>query len=282
MDFLILMFVIFVIIGPAMGYQRYNSNRRMGPGPQQEQLYGPDQMYGPEQHYGARPYGGPFSGMGPYARQDAYEQQMRYDAGPINAEAFDASKEALSDDITSFGSELRDLDLDVVGRELTPEARDDYTRALDAYDGAKTQLERVQFVDDLKRVAQILEEGRFSVASVRARVNGQPIPQRRPPCFFDPAHGPSVEDVMWAPAGGAARKVPACARDAQRVSLGADPSIRMVGFGNQLQPYWENQAYVPYAQGYYSRYDMDPTMRSIASSALMFGGLGLLFGMFGD
>ncbi|WP_296140169.1 hypothetical protein [uncultured Tessaracoccus sp.] len=263
MDFIVLMFIVFLIIGPLAGYQRYNQ-RRIGPGQPPQELYGGMPSADP---YGHQPYG---------AAQGFGAQQ------PISAEAFNASKDALADDITTYGTELRDLDLDVVGKDLTPEAREDYTRALDAYDGAKTTLDRTQYVDDLKRVAEILEEGRFSVASVRARVDGKPLPQRRPPCFFDPAHGPSVDDVLWAPAGGAPRKVPACARDAQRVSLGADPSIRMVGMPGQLQPYWENQAYVPYAQGYYSRYDMDPTMRNLAQSAIMFGGLGLLFGMFGD
>ncbi len=262
MDLILLLFVIFLIIGPLAGYQYYG-NRRVGPGQQPQELYGPS------------PYGG--VAQGGYAPAGAYQQ-----AQPITAEAFNASKAALGDDITTYGTELRDLDLDVVGRELDAAANDDYTRALDAYDGAKATLDRAQSAQDLTRVAQILEEGRFSVASVKARVHGQPLPQRRPPCFFDPAHGPSVEDVIWAPAGGAARKVPACARDAQRVKLGADPSIRMVGFGGQMQPYWENQAYVPYAQGYYSRYGMDPTMRSLAQSAIVFGGLGLLFGMFGD
>ena len=265
MDFILLMFVLFVILGaPAYGAQRYTSRRRIAQQPPPQELYGP----GPFQPQVQPAYGAPASGFG----------QQRI----ISAEEFNQSKEALADDITSFGTELRDLDLDVVGRELDADAHADYTRALDAYDGAKATLERVQFVDDLKRVAEILEEGRFSVACVKARVNGDPLPERRPPCFFDPAHGPSVEDVMWAPAGGAPRKVPACARDAQRVSLGADPSIRMVNYQGQMLPYWENQAFVPYAQGYYGRYDMDPTMRSIASSALMFGGLGLLFGMFGD
>lgn len=267
MDFLLLMFLIFLVIGPLAGARRF-TNRRGLPGEQPQQLYGP----GPFQQDYPSPYA-------PQGQVMGYGQPSNQ---PITAEAFNASKAALADDITSFGTELRDLDLDVVGRELSPEARSDYTRALDAYDGAKTTLDQVQFVDDLKRVAEILEEGRFSASCVRARVNEQPLPQRRPPCFFDPSHGPSTQDVMWAPAGGVARKVPACAHDAQRVSLGADPSIRMVAYQGQLQPYWENRAYMPYAQGYYSRYDMDPTMQSIASSALVFGGLGLLFGMFGD
>lgn len=273
MDFFLLLFVIFVIIGPLAGYQRYSSAQRIGSRHQPAGLPGPSPFQQPG--YG-QPYGAGYSASG-HTPMSAPQQPI-----PLSPEAFAASKDALGEDITSYGTELRDLDLEVVGRELTAAANDDYTRALDAYDGAKATLERARGSEDLRRVAEILEEGRFAVAAVKARVNGEPLPERRPPCFFDPAHGPSTEDVMWAPAGGAPRKVPACARDAQRVGLGADPYIRMVGFQGQMQPYWENKAYVPYAQGYYARYDMDPTMRSLAQSAIVFGGLGLLFGMFGD
>ena len=113
---------------------------------------------------------------------------------------------------------------------------------------------------------------RFAVASVKARVNGHPLPEKRPPCFFDPAHGPSTQNVHWAPPGGAVRDVPACAADAQRVMTGLDPSIRLVPMGASQVPYWENQQYAPWAQGYYGRYGMDPALRQITHGALMIGG----------
>lgn len=283
MDFLLLMFIIFVVVGPVMGYSRVQRGRQVQPGPPPQQLPGGSPFGRPP--YGQSPYGQQQFGQQPYGQMVPFGQPMQQmgpmgPQHPVSAESFNASKEALGDDITTFGGELRELDLEVVGRELTSEAREDYTRALDAYDGAKTQLERTQFVEDLRRVAQILEEGRFAIACVKARVDEKPIPERRPPCFFDPAHGPSTQDVMWAPAGGAARKVPACAADAQRVQLGADPSIRMVGASGQMVPYWENQQYAPYAQGYYSNYEMDPAIRSLTTGALMIGGFSLLMGLF--
>lgn len=250
---------IFVLVGPALGYQRYSGQRsRLGPG----------------RGYTVNPLITP---------QPSYPQQLAaVQPEQMSASAFQTSYRALWEDITTFGNELRDLDLEVVGLELSSEANQDYTRALDAYDGAKNQLDRAQGPEDLKRVAQILEEGRFSIACVISRVSGKPLPQRRPPCFFDPAHGPSVEDIFWAPMGGVPRKVPACRADADRVRLGTDPSIRMVPYAGQMQPYWENQEYAPYAQGYYSRYGLDPTVRNLANSALMIGGLSLLFGLFDE
>lgn len=270
MDLILLMFVLFVLFTPMAGYGMYSSRRRVMPGQQPRQL----------DPYGTNPYAqGPYA-QGPYAQgpyaQGPYGQQYQ---PALTQESLEASKEALEDDITTYGGELRDLDLEVVGRELSAEANDDYTRALDAYDGAKTQLENAYSAADLKRVAEILEEGRYSVATVKARVNNQPLPERRPPCFFDPSHGPSVTDIMWSPQGGAPRKVPACAHDAQRVRLGNAPSIRMVGQAGQLVPYWDNQAYSPYVQGYYSRYDMDPAIRGLTQGALMIGGFSLLMGL---
>lgn len=193
-----------------------------------------------------------------------------------------AARQACDDDITTFGTELRDLDLDVVGRPLDDDANQDYTRALDAYDAAKQHLARAQYDIDVRRVAEILEEGRYAMACVRARVNGRPVPAKRPPCFFDPAHGPSTRNVTWAPPGGSPRDVPACEADAQRVQVGADPRVRMVPSGHGLVPYWENQDYAPWVQGYYRRYKDDPNVGRLVTGAVVVGGFSILMGLLDD
>lgn len=192
------------------------------------------------------------------------------------------SREAIDRDITSFGEELRDLDLEVVGLPLDEAAQADYTEALDAYDGAKQQLANARTNADVKHIAEIMESGRYAVACVRARVKNEAVPERRPPCFFDPSHGVSVANVSWAPPGGAPRDVPACAADVQRVRTGNDPSIRMVYSGQRQVPYWEDQQHAAWAQGYYGRYGGDPTLRTITHGALMIGGFSLLMGLLDD
>ena len=92
------------------------------------------------------------------------------------------------------------------GSELDAGARADYQRALDAYEAAKTAADRLSEPDDVQHVTEILEDGRYAIACVRARVAGEPLPTRRPPCFFDPRHGLSVTDVEWTPPGGAPRE----------------------------------------------------------------------------
>ena len=76
------------------------------------------------------------------------------------------------------------------------------------------------------------------MASAEARLDGKEPPERRPPCFFDPRHGPSVRDVEWSPDGGATREVPACAACALRVEAGAEPDSRQVLVRGQSMPYW--------------------------------------------
>lgn len=203
---------------------------------------------------------------------------VRYGETPIG----DAARASLDADITRFGDELRDLDLDVVGIELSEEAQTNYSEALDAYENAKQAMNQARYESDATAIAHILEEGRYAMACVKSHAQGKPMPERRPPCFFDPAHGPSAKNVTWAPPGGAPREVPACALDAARVTSGSDPHIRMVQQGYQAVPYWQDQGHAAYARGYYEPYGLDPVIQGLAKGALMFGGFSLLMGLLDD
>ena len=156
------------------------------------------------------------------------------------------------EDVTALGVELQEFDSEVAGHALDAGANADYQRALDAYEAAKKAADTITAPDQVKHVTEILEDARYAMACVRARVNGQPLPARRPPCFFDPRHGLSTEDVTYAPPGGVAREVPACALDAERVRAGAEPDILKVTVGNRRVPYYQGgRAYQPYAAGYF-------------------------------
>ncbi len=156
------------------------------------------------------------------------------------------------EDVTALGEELQLLDIEMAGRELNAGEHADYQRALDAYESAKRAADKIQEPEHVKNVTEILEDGKYAMACVRARVAGQALPTRRPPCFFDPRHGLSVQDVAYTPPGGATRDVPACLLDAERVSAGAEPDIRKVMVGNRRVPYFQGgPAYQPYAAGYF-------------------------------
>jgi hypothetical protein len=190
-------------------------------------------------------------------------EQRRAELEPVRKFAFE--------DITALGEELQSLDLELTGRDLDAGARADYQRALDAYEAAKTAGDAIARPEDLRHVTEILEDGRYAISCVQARVAGQPLPTRRPPCFFDPRHGLSVTDVPYAPPGGTVRDVPACALDAERVRAGAEPDIRKVMVGAQRVPYWQGgRAYQPYAAGYFGR----TGLMDVMFMGMMFGGFG--------
>lgn len=174
-------------------------------------------------------------------------------------------KKLAFEDVTALGVELQALDAEVAGVTLDEGTRADYQRALDAYEDAKTSSDAMTVPDDITHVTQILDDGRYAIACVRARVSGEPLPTRRPACFFDPRHGLSVTDIMFTPYGGAARSVPVCALDSERIAAGADPAVRTVMQGSRRVPYWEGgPAYAPYAAGYFA---------AGVGMAALFGGL---------
>jgi hypothetical protein len=159
------------------------------------------------------------------------------------------------EDVTALGEELQRFDDELAGQALDTGARADYQRALDAYESAKTAADAIGEPDHVRHVTQILEDARYGMACVRARVAGQPLPTRRPPGFVDPRRGLAVADVPYTPPGGTERDVPACALDAERVRAGAEPDIRQVMVGSRRVPYWQGgRAYQPYAAGYFGTF----------------------------
>ena len=173
----------------------------------------------------------------------------------VSAADMDAARRAAEEDVVRYGEELQRLDGDVRMSDTDEAMVQDWQRALDSYEHAKRALDMVQVPDDVRHVTTALEDGRYAVACVRARREGQPLPQRRPPCFFNPAHGPSAVDVEWAPPGGQARRVPVCLADQDRLAQGAEPDVRTVPQGAGRVPYWDaGPAYSPWAMGYFGMY----------------------------
>ncbi|MFI8309647.1 hypothetical protein ACIGBK_03360 [Streptomyces microflavus] len=167
--------------------------------------------------------------------------------------ALDKLRVVVDEDITAYGETLERLDFHPAEPGADDTMRDDYERALDSYESAKTRMEKAEHPSDVRGVTQSLEDGRYSLAVLEARRTGTAIPARRPPCFFDPRHGPAVTDVLWTPSGGASREVPVCGADEARLSRGEDPMSRTVDVGDgNRRPYWEaGPAYGPWAGGYF-------------------------------
>jgi len=182
-------------------------------------------------------------------------RQQRNQLAQRKAADLAAVKKVADEDVTRFGEELQGLDVEMLVTPLDAPMRQDYQRALDSYESAKETLRTATEPDHIKHVTEALEDGRYAVACVLARRDGEPLPVRRPPCFFNPAHGPSATDIEWAPPAGIPRQVPVCLADADRVSQGAEPDIRTVQEGYRRVPYWQaGPAYSPWATGYFGAY----------------------------
>ncbi|WP_226486844.1 hypothetical protein [Streptomyces parvulus] len=166
--------------------------------------------------------------------------------------ALEKLRVVVDEDITAYGEELDRLDFHPGEPGADDAMRADYEHGLDAYEQAKTFMGNARKPEDVRAVTQALEDGRFSLARLAARREGRPLPDRRPPCFFDPRHGPSVADATWTPPGGATREVPVCAADRARLSDGLDPMVREVDTDQGRRPYWDaGPAYGPWAGGYF-------------------------------
>jgi hypothetical protein len=165
---------------------------------------------------------------------------------------FEEVRDAARDDVIALGQDIRALDLDMEMPDADPEAKTHYALAVERYQQAEEALDRARRPEDLRQVTELVEEGRWAMEAARAEMEGRQAPERRPPCFFDPRHGPSVTDVEWAPPGGQPREVPACAADAVRMQEGQDPAMRQVAVNGQMVPYWQaGPAYAPWAGGFF-------------------------------
>jgi hypothetical protein len=161
-------------------------------------------------------------------------------------------KATAQEDLVALGEDIRALDIDTSMPNTDPEAVQHYTVAVESYQKAADAFDRSRRVEDLAQVSSHLEEGRWAMSATRAVLEHRELPERRPPCFFDPRHGPSVADVEWAPPGGAPRQVPACAADTERIRNGLEPSTRQVLVDDRQVPFYQAPAYYgPWYGGFF-------------------------------
>jgi hypothetical protein len=192
---------------------------------------------------------------------------------------FDEVRQVAREDLVALGDDIRALDLDVEMPGADAEGRQHYDQAVERYTDAEQALDRARGPADLQPVTSALEEGRWAMEAAKAELAGGEAPERRPPCFFDPRHGPSVADAEWAPPGGQPRPVPVCAADLQRIEDGIDPQAREVPYGGQMVPYWAaGPAYMPWAGGFFG----GGLLPGLFIGSMLGGGFGLLGGAMAD
>jgi hypothetical protein len=184
-------------------------------------------------------------------------------------------KQVAREDLVALGEDIRALDLDVQMPDADPEGKQHYNQAVERYTEAEQALESARRPEDIEPVTSALEEGRWAMTAAKAELAGGQAPERRPPCFFDPRHGPSVADVEWAPSGGQPRPVPVCAADLQRIQDGIEPDARQVPVDGQMVPYWAaGPAYMPWAGGFFGA----GLLPGLFMGSMLGGGLGMFGG----
>jgi hypothetical protein len=164
-------------------------------------------------------------------------RRRRREAELAEKDRWRVARRLMDEDVTVLGEQLADLHVDTLSDELDHVARDHYRRALEHYDQAKHLLAASATAEDVVAVEQVVADSRYHRAAVVAVRDGEPLPERREPCFFDPRHGPSMQDVEWTPPNGTSRVVAVCAADARRLSAGEEPLVRMVRVGDRWVPW---------------------------------------------
>ena len=138
------------------------------------------------------------------------------------------AKAAAQDDLIALSAGVTDHHADV-SIQSNPEAAEEQGAALSAYERGTAALDAAKRVKDMGAVSRSIAEGQYHLACAEALAAGQPRPDRRPSCFFDPRHGMSVSDAQWTPAeGGPGRSVPVCSACAHKLEQGVEPDMRKV------------------------------------------------------
>ena len=194
-----------------------------------------------------------------------YNQRKKREAE--KAKQLEEIKQMATEDVVRLGEDVSRFEIDL--SKVDEPTREDYTRAMDSYDQAKALLDTIKEPEQVRMVTGALEDGRYYMKATRARLRGEEVPERRGPCFFNPQHGPSTQDISWAPPGGSPREVTACDQCAEAVRVGGQPDVRMVEVDGERRPYYEaGPAYSPYANGYFGM-----TMMMGMFSGMMMGSM---------
>jgi len=181
--------------------------------------------------------------------------KTRHERRMETARNFRLSRKVADEDVTAFGEELSDLHVETLTTAIDDDMRTDYQRALDSYETAKDRIRDANDESGVTQATKALEDGRFAMACVLARRDEVALPLRRPPCFFNPTHGPAATDVAWAPPGGVTREIPVCFGCEERLAGGERPDTRLVRWGNRYVPWYQaGGPYQSYVEGYYGGY----------------------------
>jgi hypothetical protein len=145
----------------------------------------------------------------------------------------------------------------------------DYQQGLGFYETARDALDAAREPEQFVAVCRALGTGRYGMARARARRDWTPEPPTAQPCFFDPAHGPAAQLMVWTPDGLDPRTVPVCAGDAEALAAGVEPDPRQVLCGDDVVAFWSAPDHFAYwFQGYFGNGEACYPVRLLAGLPL--------------
>jgi hypothetical protein len=97
--------------------------------------------------------------------------------------------------------------------------------------------QRARPTEDVLEIERVLADARWHHAAVMALRDGDVVPRRGEPCYFDLRHGPAVVETGWTAPSGAEHVVAVCAADAERLTRDEAPGIRMVRVADRHLPW---------------------------------------------
>ncbi|MGO9958891.1 MAG: hypothetical protein ACLP50_23495 [Solirubrobacteraceae bacterium] len=191
-------------------------------------------------------------------------------------EQFHEVRDAAQEDVDALGADIQALEPHLSG--APEEATTRHAEAQKAHQRAEHRLKRAKHPEQLAAISELLEVGRYQLAAATALMHRQPIPERRPPCFFDPRHGPSATAIKWAPEGGEPRLVPVCAACAKLIEDRSEPQARRVRrlHGDDQWFWWNLPGYYgPWASGYYQSFGGGNLISGLLAGSLLGAAIGI-------
>ena len=152
-------------------------------------------------------------------------------------DAFRSARKLLDEDLRSLGEQRAQVRVKMTSSDAGWAVSADYEKARDCHQQAVSRRGSAETAEVVAAIDAVLNDGRFHLACVLARLEGTDLPTRRASCFFNPQHGPAAADVVWTPAGGGELEIEVCRLDANRLASGEPPDMRMVRVGDRYVPW---------------------------------------------
>jgi hypothetical protein len=197
---------------------------------------------------------------------------MRRKQKQFEKQAFEEVRDGVRGDLQELSNDILALDTPTQDK---PDAREHYGRASADYSKAAQALDAAAQPADLRAISSAIEDARYEMACTHAVLDGKPVPERLPPCFFDPNHGPSVRDVQWMGPSGGTRDVPACQRCIDALQAGQQPATKTVVVQGQTVPYWSASGpWQAYHGGFFGGFGGGGFLQGLILGEILSGGGG--------